>query len=445
MPDTLCNPLDPPHDMGHPSAGMGLGRFFVLLTIFCLLVGGGYYGWRAWTLQEAARQTLTTAAVQQGDLEDTVTATGMLQPKAFVDVGTQVSGQLKTLHVGVGDSVQVGDLLAEMDTTLYQSKVDAGRAQLRNLEAQLADRQAQRLLAERRFNRQQHLRRDDVTAVDAQQAAEAALRSAQAQVEAIQAQKQQMESTLRGDLANLGYTKIFAPMAGTVMLQVAKQGQTLNANQQTPTIVRIADLSTMTVQAQVSEADIPKLRVGMAVYFTTLSGTKRYHSTLRQISPTPNVVNNVVLYDALFDIPNPEHRLMTQMTAQVFFVISAAKDALYIPLAALQPLSDSPKKGQEGHSSRSGGGKATHNKTGMDPRTLFAGGHARVDVMGADGMVTERKVEVGVMNRVSAQIISGLIVGEQVVIGTKSEPSKEDRPRRGGGRSALTPMTGRHP
>ena len=104
-----------------------------------------------------------------------------------------------------------------------------------------------------------------------------------------------------------GYTKIYAPIAGTVVSQAAKQGQTLNANQQAPIVMRIADLATMTVQAQVSEADVPKLRVGMDVYFTTLGGdNRRYYGKLRQIPPTPTVVNNVVLYDALFDVPNPD-------------------------------------------------------------------------------------------------------------------------------------------
>src|SRR5262249_38684281 len=119
---------------------------------------------------------------------------------------------------------------------------------------------------------------------------------------------------------NLSYTKIYAPMSSTVVAQSAKQGQTLNANQQAPVGVRIADLSTMTVQAQVSEADVASLRPGMPVYFTTLGdATKRWRSTLRQINPPPETVNNVVLYDALFDVDNRDGGLMTQMTAQVFF------------------------------------------------------------------------------------------------------------------------------
>src|SRR5512134_3003942 len=309
-----------------------------LVVAACALLGAGsYYAWQTWFSQDRDSVALVTAVATRGDLEDTVTATGTLQPKEFVDVGTQVSGQLKKLHVEVGAIVKAGQLLAEIDPSVYQSKVDADRAQLLNQRAQLADREAQLALADLQLTRQQNLARENATSADALQSAEAARQSALAQVNSIKAQMQQTESTLRGDEANLGYTKIYAPIAGTVVSQAAKLGQTLNANQQAPVVMRIADLSTMTVQAQVSEADVPKLRVGMDVYFTTLGGdNRRFHGKLRQIPPTPTVVNNVVLYDALFDVANPEQRLMTQMTAQVFFVVASAKEAVLVPLAALR-------------------------------------------------------------------------------------------------------------
>ena len=313
-----------------------LVRPVLILALCAVLAGGGYYAWRTWFAAGDPANSILTAAVTRGDIEDTVTATGTLQPKDYVDVGTQVSGQLKKLLVDIGVMVQKGQLLAEIDPSVYQSKVDADRAQLLNQQAQIADKQAQLALAKLQFARQQNMARDNATTTEAVQSAEATQQSALAQLNAIKAQRQQTESTLRGDEANLGYTKIYAPMAGTVVSQAAKQGQTLNANQQAPIIMRIADLSTMTVQAQVSEADVPKLHVGMDVYFTTLGGdNRRFYGKLRQIPPTPTVVNNVVLYDALFDVPNPDQILMTQMTAQVFFVTSSAKDAVLVPLPAL--------------------------------------------------------------------------------------------------------------
>ncbi len=398
----------------------------ILLAVLAaaLLAGGGYYAWQAWFGAGDAADGLLTAPVTRGDIEDTVTATGTLQPKDYVDVGTQVSGQLKKLLVEIGAVVTKGQLLAEIDPTVYQSKVDADHAQLLNQQAQITDRQAQLVLAQLQFVRQQNLTRDNATTKEALQIAEATEQSARAQLNAFKAQMQQTESTLHGDEANLGYTKIFAPMAGTVVSQAAKQGQTLNANQQAPIIMRIADLSTMTVQAQVSEADVPKLRIGMDVYFTTLGGNnQRFYGKLRQIPPTPTVVNNVVLYDALFDVPNPDQVLMTQMTAQVFFVASSAKDAVLVPLPALRPVAAEGRK------------RGPRGATGTDQRSLFASGRALVSVIGPDGKTADREVKVGVMNRVSAQITAGLEAGDKVVVGTKA-PAGPAKAQTGG---SLTP------
>jgi macrolide-specific efflux system membrane fusion protein len=438
-------------------AGMpAAARWLLILAACVLLAGGGYYAWQVWFDQDNSTDNLITAVAQRGDLEDTVTATGTLQPKEFVDVGTQVSGQVKALLVEVGAIVKAKQLLAEIDPSVYQAKVDGDRAQLLNQQAQLADRQAQLALTGLQFTRQQNLDRENATTKEALQSAEAAQKSATAQVDAIRAQIKQTESTLRGDEANLGYTKIYAPIAGTVVSQAAKLGQTLNANQQAPIVMRIADLATMTVQAQVSEADVPKLHVGMDVYFTTLGGNnRRYYSKLRQIPPTPTVVNNVVLYDALFDVENPRQALMTQMTAQVFFVVSSAKDAVLIPLAALRPIAvegkaraprasgaakkggaDSAKSGADSAKGASGARKGGGERaSGADSRNQYANRGALVSVVGADGEVVDREVKVGVTNRVSAQILAGIEPGEKVVIGTRAPAAAAKAPSG----SALTP------
>jgi macrolide-specific efflux system membrane fusion protein len=348
------------------------------------LAAAGYGAWLAWGSPADSGARLASAEARRGDLEDIVSATGTLQPRDYVDVGTQVSGQVKKLHVAIGSTVKKGELLAEIDPAVYLSKVDASQAQLRNLEAQLDQRQAQARLAEQKAQRQANMMREQATTAEAVQTAEAELQAAKAQVQALKAQIQQTRSTLRGDQANLEYTKIYAPMAGTVVAQNAKEGQTLNANQSAPIVLRIADLSTMTVQTQVSEADVSRLRVGMPVYFTTLGDQgKRWHGKLRQVNPTPEVVNNVVLYNALFDVPNTDGALMTQMTAQVFFVVAQAKDALLVPYGAVRR---SPEGG------------------------------AAVRVLGADGKPQARPVELGLSNRVSAQILSGLEPGERVVV-----------------------------
>jgi macrolide-specific efflux system membrane fusion protein len=364
------------------TAGMALKR---ILVISCLILSAslaGYGAWLAWGAPERA-PAVPTVLVERGDFEDTVSATGTLQPRDFVDVGTQVSGQVRKLHVSVGSRVEKGELLAEIDSTVYQSRVEGTRAQLRNQEAQLADRRAQLRLAEQRLQRQLNMARENATTTEALQTAQAELDSAKAQIAALTAQIQQTRSTLRGDEANLAYTRIHAPMSGTVVSENAKEGQTLNANQQAPILVRIADLSVMTVNTQVSEADVSRLRVGMPVYFTTLGDQgKRWEGTLRQVNPTPEVLNNVVLYNAQFDVPNPDGALMTQMTAQVFFVVAHAEDAVLVPFSAVQ-------------------------RTGK--------GRGSVRVAGADGKLQSREVRVGLTNRISAQILSGLEPGERVV------------------------------
>jgi len=409
-------------------------RSAILLAVVIAASGGGYYGWGAWNGAGDAAARYTTAIVQRGDLEDAVTATGILQPRDYVDVGTQVSGQLKKLHVDIGAVVKAGQLLAEIDPTVYRTRVDADRAQINTLAAQLSDREAQLALAEQQHQRQVNMMRDQATTQEAVQSAEAALKSAKAQINVLKAQIEQTRSSLRGNEANLGYTKIYAPMAGTVVSVSAKQGQTLNANQQAPIVLRIADLSTMTVQSQVSEADVSRLRLGIDVYFTTLgSQGKRWTGKLRQINPTPEIINNVVLYNALFDVENDDRALMTQMTAQIFFVTAQAKDAVQVPLAALRPLGARAQSGEprraagDAKGASAKGGERRSAQSNID-RSRFAGGRAMVRVMKEEGAIEEREVRVGVVSRVSAQILSGLELGETVVTGAAA-PAGETRAR----------------
>lgn len=373
------------------AAALAAGTWFARDTLF----GGG-----------DPTANLVIATVQRGDLEDLVTATGTLQPRDYVDVGAQVSGLLNRIHVDVGEQVEAGRLLAEIDARVLASRVEATQAQLRAQRAQLLERQANLELAESQARRQRNLMAEDATTRESLQNAEATLRAASAQIEALRAQIEQTEASLRADEANLEYTRILAPMDGTVVSIAARQGQTLNANQQAPTILRIADLSTMTVETQVSEADVGRLRLGMPVWFTTLGGNgQRWEGTLRRIDPTPTITNNVVLYNALFDVPNPDRRLMTQMTAQVFFVVARAPDALTVPMAAVSGMQ---ARGQRTSAApRPAGGEAA------GPRK------ASVRVVDAAGRISEREVEIGLTSRIAAQIVSGLAEGERVVAGTR--------------------------
>ncbi|MFT4241350.1 MAG: efflux RND transporter periplasmic adaptor subunit [Acidovorax sp.] len=311
-------------------------RVILAALALAAVAAGGWFAWAKWSASRAQTVEYVFATVQRTHFEDLVSATGALQPRDYVDVGAQVSGQLKKLHVEVGNDVTEGQLLAEIDAEQSAARVDASRASLRALQAQLAQSQVNLQKAERDLQRQRNLLKEDATTLELVQNAETTADAARAQITTQKAQIEQTQASMRVEESNLKYTKIYAPMAGTVVSITAKQGQTLNTNQAAPTILRVADQSSMTVQTQVSEADVGRLRVGMPAYFTTLgSPGRRWHGKLRKIEPTPTVTNNVVLYNALFDVENHNRSLMAQMTAQVFFVVAEARDALVVPMSAV--------------------------------------------------------------------------------------------------------------
>lgn len=398
----------------------------VLLLLALLLVGIWLF-----VRDSDGRTRFSTAPVSRGNIENLVTATGVLQPRDYVDVGAQVSGQLKVLHAEIGSDVTEGDLLAEIDATVYAARVEGSRAQLRNQQAQLKDREAQLKLARINYQRQINLRKEDASTAEELQSAEAQLQSAEAQLESLKAQLAQTESALRAEEANLEFARIYAPMSGTVVSITSRQGQTLNANQTAPTVLQIADLSVMTVQAQVSEADIGKLHPGMPVYFTTFgSGGKRWYSTLSRIEPTPTILNNVVLYNALFDVPNPDGVLMTQMTTQVFFIASQARNVLQVPVAALsfqKAAADSPRSAAGAERSEARPEHAAPTPAD-EPRT------ATVRVLRGKHQVEERTITTGVSNRVRAEVLSGLTEGEQVILGDANDPQLQSGNRNWGAR-----------
>lgn len=361
-----------------------------LLSMTALLaavaIAAGIYGWRQW--QATGQPEIRTVEVALGDIEKSVTALGTLQPKDYVDVGAQVSGQLDTVHVEIGDIVKKDQLLAEIDPTVIETRVRTDKANLDNLQAQFAQQQAELKLARLQLKRNQALYKSKAISQDALQTTETLVAVGEAKADALSAQIAAAQATYDGEVANLGYTKIYAPMAGTIVSQTALEGQTLNANQTAPTILRVADLQTMTVKAQVAEADVVKLTPGMQVYFTTLGlPERRWRATVRQILPTPETVNDVVLYNVLVDVDNEDGVLMTSMTAQVFFVLGEAKQVPLIPIAAL--------------------GK---KQPGSNDEYL-------VRVM-TDKGPEARAVKVGLMDRKSVQIVDGLAVGDRVVLET---------------------------
>jgi membrane fusion protein, macrolide-specific efflux system len=374
-------------------------RWIVGLLAIALLVGIGFWFY-FYKPDQSENKSLAemSATIEYADIEENVTAQGKLEPKEYVDVGAQVTGQLQKLHVEIGDIVKQGDLLAEIDPRIYASRVMADEAKINTLKAQLIEQEAQILFADRLYERNKRMYKSQAVSQEALQSSETGIKAARAKAESIKAQLKEIQSTLSGDRANLGFTKIYAPMDGTVVQQSARAGQTLNANQQTPTIMQLAKLDKMTVRSQTAEADIMRIKPGLPVYFTTLGSEKRrWHGTVREVLPTPEVVNNVVLYNVLVDVDNTDRQLMTGMSAQVFFVLGEAKHVLVIPITAL--------------------GKR------LEKQDNEKGSAYRVAVLAPDSEIEERQIRIGLQNRRFAEVREGLKEGERVKL---SQPSKKN-------------------
>ncbi len=379
------------------------------IVMLCLIPLAAVAAWQLLPDDAAQRPFVQVA---RGNIESSVTALGTLQPRQYVDVGAQASGQIRTLHVEVGDTVKQGQLLVEIDPSTQQAQLDAERYAIETLKAQVKEQQAEHLLAKQQLQRQQRMAADGATRDEDVQTAQAKVLTTQARIDMYQAQIGKAQATLRSAEAELGYTRIYAPMAGTVVAVDAREGQTLNAQQRTPLILRIARLSPMTVWAEVSEADIGKVEPGMKAYFTTLSGNgRRWSSTVRQILPiqpkpleqmsqgggSPVAAGGsgsssgssgsgrVVLYTVLLDVDNADNALMADMTAQVFFIAGSAHDVLTAPVAALQGKPD-------------------------------ADGRQTAQVLAADGKVQLRKVRTGLSDRMRVQIVEGLAEGDKLLI-----------------------------
>lgn len=433
-------------------------RLFLVFGMIAL-AAAVWFGLKATVLSGPETPEYQTAQATRGDIEVTISAAGKIMPKVSVDVGAQVSGQLQELLVEIGDEVEKGELLARIDPTLAQTSVEANRAQLSELQASRKQQQATLELARAEADRAEMLYEADAIARAEFESAEAELTIAQGRLEAIDAQIQRQSSSLQSELANLEFTRIYAPISGTVVSSAAVEGQTLNANQTAPIILTIADLGLMTVETDVSEADVLRIEKGQAAYFTTLGDSaRRWETTVRQVLPTPEVLNDVVLYKALVDVDNPQGRLKPQMTAQVFFITGSAANSVLVPVTALQsrPARSQRSEGQRGQpvASSDGRRRGFMEADAASPDGEAEAGSARRDefrrareanpdaetamvlVMSGDGTPQPRRVLVGLKTRTMAEIIYGLDAGETVVTGDVSmqRPGGDERGgRRGGG------------
>ena len=428
-----------------------------------------------------------TATAEIGDIENNVMASGKVKALNTVDVGAQVSGEVTRLFVDVGDEVKKGDLIAQIDqvtqknnlsneqASLEQSEaaLQSARAEslsrqasLKSAQADLASRQAELKQAQADFSRLQGLLAIDAisqqdydtqaTKVATAQAsvanARAAIDTAKAAIATTEANINSQQAALRKSQTNvstaqedLSYTTIRAPMSGTVVSVTTEQGTTVNANQTAPTIVTLADLSTVRINAQISEADVINVKAGLPVYFNIIGNPdQKYDATLKAIEPAPEKISDTsstdaaIYYVGYIEVPNTERRFRIDMTAQVYIVINQAKNALLIPSAALQPDSKSRKSGnaKKGAATANTAENADKNsRSDSDSRSENDSGAttAMVRVLKADGEVVEQTVKVGINNRVNAEILSGLKEGDEVILSEEgADKGKGGKGGRGG-------------
>ncbi|MGO2435836.1 MAG: efflux RND transporter periplasmic adaptor subunit [Serratia proteamaculans] len=364
------------------------------------------------SLQSSSQTASVTAPARLGDIENAVLATGKLDAIERVNVGAQVSGQVKSLKVKLGDRVTKGQPIADIDDLPQRNDLRNAEAALNVAKADLQAKQALLKQAESRFKRQKRMLSDEAGSREDFEAAEATLAATRAELIALNARIVQAQIEVDKKKVDLSYTRILAPMDGIVIAVITQQGQTVNANQSAPTIVKLAQLDVMTIKAQISEADITRVSQGQKAYFTIFSEPdKRYDATLRTVELAPESVmkddsisggssssgsgtsNASVYYNALLDVPNPDNRLRIAMTAQVSLLLGEAKNALLVPIQAVHKTAD--KKQQ-------------------------------VQVLTADNRLEMREVKTGITNNVDIQILSGLKAGENVVLVQESaRPSEE--------------------
>ncbi|MFZ2989812.1 efflux RND transporter periplasmic adaptor subunit [Ideonella sp.] len=331
--------------------------------------------------------------VTLADVQQTVQAAGVLQARLKVDVGAQVSGQVQKLHVVLGQTVRKGDLLVSLDPELARSDVAQAEAALAQQQAALESRQIDVRAARREVERQKRLLAGQATAPTEAERADTDLAKLEADVRGQTATLARLQADLEKKRLALGYTRIAAPMDGTVVSLPVQEGQTVIAIQLPPVMMTLANLDIITVRARVPEADVSLMKIGQVARFTTLSGeAQRYEGKVMVIQPVPERVGNAVFYNVLFEVDNRERKLYSDMTVQVSIETGSAKQVTTMPIVAL---------GERG-----------------------ADGRYAVQVLeGPTHQQVPRQVRTGLQDGARVQVLEGVKVGEKVLLAPPSAAS----------------------
>ena len=367
----------------------------VIKWFAALLVLGGL-GWFAYQkMQPKNEATFITEEVKRGKIALTVSATGEISATNLVDVGAQVSGQIKKMHVKIGDVVKEGDLIAEIDNVTQVNEVNTRKAQLQTYQAQLESAQVALKIAQRKYSRYKSLASADAVSKEEFEATEDSLATNRAKIKELQSSIRQTQIAINTAEKDLGYTRITAPSAGTVVSLVVEQGQTINSSQTSPTVVQIADLTSMTNKMQIAEGDATKVKAGQTVNFTILSEPDTPISAkLDSIDPglttmsqgsysrSTDTTSNAIYYYARATGPNPEGKLAIGMTTQNTVEIASADNVLMVPTVAIKTKD----------------------------------GKKFVRVLGANNQAVDKEIQTGLKDSMNTEVKSGLNEGDKVVM-----------------------------
>ena len=366
-------------------------KVFKWVAALVILAGLGWYGYQK--MQPKNEATFITEEVKRGKIAQTVSATGEIAATNLVDVGAQVSGQIKKMHVKIGDVVKEGDLIAEIDNVTQVNEVNTRKAQLQTYQAQLESAQVALKIAQRKYNRYKSLASADAVSKEEFEATEDSLATNRAKIKELQSSIRQTQIAINTAEKDLGYTRITAPSAGTVVSLVVEQGQTINASQTSPTVVQIADLTSMTNKMQIAEGDATKVKAGQTVNFTILSEPDTPISAkLDSIDPglttmsqgsysrSTDTTSNAIYYYARATVPNPEGKLAIGMTTQNTVEIASADNVLMVPTVAIKTKD----------------------------------GKKFVRVLGANNQASDREIQTGLKDSMNTEVKSGLNEGEKV-------------------------------
>ncbi|EIP4519734.1 efflux RND transporter periplasmic adaptor subunit [Campylobacter coli] len=375
----------------------------VLIVVILALFGvGAYFVF----FNSSEKITYLTQKVKKIDISQTIEAVGKVYAKDQVDVGAQVSGQIIKLYVDVGSYVKQGDLIAQIDKDKQQNDLDITKAQLESAKANLESKKVALEIASKQYQREQKLYAAKASSLENLETQKNNFYALKANVAELNAQVVQLEITLKNAQKDLGYTTITAPMDGVVINVAVDEGQTVNANQNTPTIVRIANLDQMEVRMEIAEADVSKIKIGTELDFSLLSNPqKTYQASIASIDPADTQVsdsstsssssssgssssssNNAIYYYAKFYVANKDDFLRIGMSIQNEIVVASAKDVIAVPTYTIK----------------------------NDAKGYY------VEIL-QDQKVVKKYVKLGIKDSVNTQILEGLSEGELLVVSSSGD------------------------